>query len=101
MLELKSEFQSAPIGILEQVLQLRIPRKIVSMISLLLIPDDISTVSGSKRDRYVLSCCVPQGSLLSPYMFNIYIDEQTNRLLTVLGQFMTYRRAFLRPIYYY
>lgn len=47
------------------------------------MPEEISTVGDTKRNRNILNCGFPQGSSLSPSLFNIYIEELTEKFSEV------------------
>lgn len=83
VLDLKCAYPSVPRAKLLQAISHRIPSKLLSMVSVLLRSGTITTVGDDKEKERKLARGVPEGSPLSPCLFNLYIDTLAAWLLAI------------------
>lgn len=87
-LDLSNAYDNVVIPILKQkLLYLQIPKKIIRFIINMLSDRSISLIDGDQKYSRVLSKGLPQGSVLSPILYNIYtydLDLSIDRKIEVL-----------------
>ena len=80
VLDLKAAYHSVPRDKLMELVSAALSKELANMVYLTLEPGTVSTVFDEKSTRLTIEKGMPQGSPLSPCIFNIFMDSLASRL---------------------